>query len=290
LGADLDFFALFSSAAALIGSPGQANYSAGNAFLDGLAHYRRGRGLPALSVNWGPWTEVGMAARPDRGERLASRGVEGIRPEQGIAAMELLLGLGSGQFAVMPFDCAQWERFYPSAATSSLYACLSHQETPSQQGDADDGGAYAVRKILVAPETERESLMQTYLGRQIAKILGIVGENAVKLNANQPLIQFGMDSLMALEIKNLIEKGLGVTTPISNLLGGSSLAELTRLALGQLSTALVDPTESFEVNEYADLRPGAEVSEREGSDCEFKTDLPAYNLTVDSPEWEEVKL
>jgi len=290
LGADLDFFALFSSAAALIGSPGQANYSAGNAFLDGLAHYRRGRGLPALSVNWGPWTEVGMAARPDRGERLASRGVEGIRPEQGIAAMELLLGLGSGQFAVMPFDCAQWERFYPSAATSSLYACLSHQDAPSQQGDADDGWAYAVRKILVAPENERESLMQTYLGRQIAKILGIGGGNAVKLNANQPLIQFGMDSLMALEIKNLIEKGLGVTAPISNLLGGSSLAELTRLALGQLSIASVDPTESFEVNQYADLRPGAEVSEREGSDCEFETDLPAYNVTVDSPEWEEVKI
>ncbi|MGH9754660.1 MAG: type I polyketide synthase [Blastocatellia bacterium] len=290
LDVDLDFFVLFSSAAALIGSPGQANYSAGNAFLDGLAHCRRGQGLPALSINWGPWTEVGMAARPDRGERLALRGVEGIRPEQGIAAMELLLGLGSGQFAVMPFDCAQWERFYPSAATSSLYACLSHQGSSSQQGDTDDGGAYAIRKILVAPENERESLMQTYLGRQIAKILGIVGGEAVKLNANKPLIQFGMDSLMALEIKNLIEKSLGVTTPISNLLGGSSLAELTRLALGQMSIAPVDPMESFEVNEYTDLRPGAEVRERESSDCGFRADLPALNVTVDSPEWEEVKL
>jgi acyl transferase domain-containing protein/NADPH:quinone reductase-like Zn-dependent oxidoreductase/acyl carrier protein len=290
LSADLDFFVLFSSAAALIGSPGQANYSAGNAFLDGLAHYRRGRGLPALSVNWGPWTEVGMAARPDRGERLALRGVEGIRPEQGIAAMELLLGLGSGQFAVMPFDCAQWERFYPSAATSSLYACLSRQGTSSQQDDVDATEAYAIRNILVAPQNERESLMQAYLSQQIAKVLGIAGGKAAKLNANQPLNQLGMDSLMALEIKNLIEKSLGVTAPISKLLGGSNLAELTRLALDQLSSAQADPMESFEVNEFTDLRPSARASEEKGSDCEFATEFLVCDPTVDGPGWEEVKI
>jgi len=290
LGADLDFFALFSSAAALIGSPGQANYSAGNAFLDGLAHYRRRQGLPALSVNWGPWTEVGMAARPDRGERLALRGVEGIRPEQGIAAMELLLGQGSGQFAVMPFDCAQWERFYPSAATASLYACLPRQKDSSRQDDVDDPEAYAIRNILVAPQHERESLTQAYLGQQIAKVLGIARGKAAKLNANQPLNRLGMDSLMALEIKNLIEKSLGVTVPISTLLAGSTLAELTKLAVDQLSSAQADPMESFEVNEYTDLRPNAGDSEREDSDCEFETDFLARNLTVNSPEWEEVEL
>jgi len=292
--ADLDFFALFSSAAALIGSPGQANYSAGNAFLDGLAHYRRGRGLPALSVNWGPWTEVGMAARPDRGERLALRGVDGIRPEQGVEAMELLLGAGSGQFAVMPFDCAQWERFYPSAATSSLYACLSRQEASSRQDDADDTEAYAIRNILVAPQNERESSMRAYLGRQIAKVLGIVGGKAAKLNANQPLIQFGMDSLMALEIKNLIEKSLGVTIPLSNLLGGSSLAGLARLALDQMVCAQADPMESFEVKEYTDLRPSAQAGEMaddgESSDCGFETEFLAGAVTVDNSEWEEMEL
>ena len=99
-----------------------------------------------------------------------------------------------------------------------------------------------------------------------------------------------MDSLMALEIKNLIEKGLGVNVPISTLLGGSSLAELSRLAVDQLSSAQADPIEAFEVNEYTDLRPNAGSSEREDSDCEFETEFLACNLTVDSPEWEEVEL
>ncbi|WP_134903006.1 KR domain-containing protein, partial [Paenibacillus polymyxa] len=62
-GRPIDFFILFSSVASVFGSPGQGAYATGNAFLDSLAHYRLSRGLPALSINWGPWSEVGMAAR-----------------------------------------------------------------------------------------------------------------------------------------------------------------------------------------------------------------------------------
>src|SRR5690606_41117070 len=66
---------------------GQANYAAANAFLDALAHRRRARGLPALSVDWGPWSDVGLAAaREDRGERLAGQGLASLTPAQGVAA------------------------------------------------------------------------------------------------------------------------------------------------------------------------------------------------------------
>jgi acyl transferase domain-containing protein len=295
LSAGLDFFVLFSSAAALIGSPGQANYSAGNAFLDGLAHYRRAQSLPALSVNWGPWTKVGMAARPDRGERLALRGVEGITPEQGIAALELLIDQDSAQFAVMPFDCAQWARFYPSASTSSLYACLTREEALSPKDELRQPGADTVKSILAAPQNERESLMQSYLGRHIAKVLGLsvsnTAERPAKLNVNHPLNRLGMDSLMALEIKNLIEKSLNATVPMSSLLGGSSLADLTKLVLDQLPGSLLASLESFGVKEYTDSRPNRKEVEKEG---DFTGDIETAFLTgvpeSGGQEWEEVEL
>src|SRR6185295_10806230 len=88
----IERFILFSSASGLLGAPGQANYAAANAYLDALAHHRHAQGLPALSINWGPWAEVGLAAaQANRGQRLATRGVQSMTPAQGLASLEMLL-------------------------------------------------------------------------------------------------------------------------------------------------------------------------------------------------------
>src|SRR6185437_5636616 len=103
------------SAAAVLGSPGQANHSAANAFLDLLARERASRGLPGLSIDWGAWTEVGAAA--DRGitDRLAAQGLGALTPEQGRKALERAMGDGAAQVAVLPVD---WRRYLSQAGGS----------------------------------------------------------------------------------------------------------------------------------------------------------------------------
>src|SRR5436853_7576184 len=125
----LDYFVLFSSAASMIGSPGQANYAAANAFLDTLAHYRRACGLPAVSINWGPWAEVGLAAaQANLGERMGYRGMGSMTPPQGLAALGRLLQREVAQAAVLPLNLRQWRQYYPKMAASPLFSHLAQEQ------------------------------------------------------------------------------------------------------------------------------------------------------------------
>src|SRR6185369_7584374 len=115
---------LFSSASAVLGAPGQTSYTAANRAMDALAHRRRAEGLPALSIDWGPWADVGMAARLGERERdrLAERGVRLLRPAEALDALDLLLARDAPQVTAVRME---WDAALRDLAATEVPAFLS---------------------------------------------------------------------------------------------------------------------------------------------------------------------
>lgn len=242
--ADLDFFVLFSSLASVLGSPGQGNYSAANAFLDGLAHHRGGLGLPALAINWGAWSEIGLAASADRGGRLARHGMASLRPDQGIAALAFLLGGDDRQISVTPFDPKHWRQLAPAVAGLPLFSRLAAERESSP-------GAGSVRQaILEAAPAEHRGLLDAYIRNLVAHVLGF---SAAALDFQLPINRMGLDSLMAMEVRNRAEMDLGIKMPVVMLLQGPTLAELADQLSGQLADTLPRPAGAGAATDGADL-------------------------------------
>jgi acyl transferase domain-containing protein/acyl-CoA synthetase (AMP-forming)/AMP-acid ligase II/acyl carrier protein len=206
---DLDFFVLFSSAAALLGSPSQGNYAAANAFLDGLAWYRRAQGLPALSINWGPWAEIGLAARPDRGGALSALGIVSLSPAEGIEALDRLLRTPRTQACVLPLDR---DRVRVAADSGLLPGMLAGLVTPVDAPAAAPAQTGEVRRSLLAvePGRRRQALLVRHCAAEAARVLRL---DVSTVDTSEPLASMGFDSLMSLELRKRLESSLGVTLP-----------------------------------------------------------------------------
>lgn len=225
----LDWFVLFSSVAAVLGSPGQANHSAANAFLDVLAHERRNRGLPALSINWGPWTEVGAAA--DRGltERLAAQGLGALTPSQGLLAFQRLLESGATQSAVLPVD---WKRYLASFARGTTPAFFgevaggsSGATAADTEASTDSKTAELHQELAAAPESRRRPMVAAFVRERALRALGV--DPAKSVDPRAPLGDLGLDSLLAVELRNTLGSALGKPLPATLLFDYPSIDTLT---------------------------------------------------------------
>jgi acyl-CoA synthetase (AMP-forming)/AMP-acid ligase II/acyl carrier protein len=216
----LDFFVLFSSAAALIGPPGQGSYAVANAFLDALARHRRSIGLPGLSIGWGAFSEASMAAANGHLERLAAQGVGSLTPAQGIAVLDRLIGSDIAHIGVAPFDMRQWTDVHPESARSARLAQLSVQPRQSPRGVRERRSA-----LLAAAAETRVPMMESIIRGHLARTLRLTEE---RIDSTTPFRNLGMDSLMSLEVRNRLEAELGVTLPATLIWRDPTLSALAQ--------------------------------------------------------------
>ena len=217
---DLDFFVLYSSVTTCLGNPGQANYVAGNQYLEALAHYRAGSGLPATVVAWDAIMDSGYLARNTAlRESLSKRhGINGVNTEQALKTLERLLETGLTHAIVLN---PNWQRLAHSLGRSSKFSWLLHNLPQEAAGDELD--------ILDQLEGLEPAEQQKRLADLVAaKVADILKTSSGKLKYNQPLHEVGIDSLMAMELATAIENHFGVEIPLMALADNATVDSLAR--------------------------------------------------------------
>jgi acyl carrier protein len=222
-GHELDWWVTFSSAASLLGNPGQGAYAAANAWLDEFTSWRRAQGLPATCVNWGPWAEVG------RGAAMAERGYAMITPAEGIAALERILAHGRDRTAYTPLDMARWLESYPDTARTAFFSDLAAPVTGADTAGTRSALLEAVR-AADCPQ-QRQRLLQPLVVEQIASVLRLGTD---RVDADTSLVSLGLDSLMAIALRNRLQREVGLDIPTTVMWTHPTASALTRYLLARL--------------------------------------------------------
>lgn len=243
----LDLFVLFSSAAGVIGSPGQGNYAAANAYLDGFAQWSSAAGTPMLSISWGGWTSAGMASRLSQQDqqRFARQGLVSLEPDQGARILTDLLG-SDGHVIAVPFDWDAFVRSYADRPIPPLYRNVTH----AAQSKAAKETTHTVdirKRLAEAPASKRRSLLQAHLREHAMRVLGLSA--SYNLDSRQPLREIGMDSLMAVELRNAISASMQQKLPATLLFDFPTIEALTDFLgpqLWQQTKAAPEPAPAVE--------------------------------------------
>ena len=260
----LDFFVCFSSTASIFGSPGQGNYAAANAFLDALTHYRQAKGLPALTINWGPWDTIGMTATVHERskKRWAARGIALLAPSQGIEALASLLQKRVSQVTVLRID---WSRFSDTSGINAahtipaLFAELVQEIQPQAPSlhVPHPVQPRPIEQFLALEHDLRPGFICTILRRRAGHILGM---NPQEVSLERNLLELGMDSLMMMEVIHSIKQDFQLTLYPREVYEHPSIDTL----------AVYLNKELMEAQEKQNARPSAMISSPELADASFE--------------------
>jgi NADPH:quinone reductase-like Zn-dependent oxidoreductase/NADP-dependent 3-hydroxy acid dehydrogenase YdfG/SAM-dependent methyltransferase len=201
-GLRLDFFVMYSSIASMLGSPGQSNHAAANAFMDALAARRRSEGLPALSISWGAWSEIGAAADRKVDQKVGTQGVEPIAPARGLELLDTLMRGEAAHVGVFP---VRWPQFLsrPGFTPPPFFNRLGERGRSApriQQSGASTTAAPLLVELKNSTALRRYELLLAFVSEHVARIIGATSPQAI--DPRQPLKELGLDSLMAVELRN----------------------------------------------------------------------------------------
>ncbi|VAW96734.1 Polyketide synthase modules and related proteins [hydrothermal vent metagenome] len=254
----LDFFILFSSTASLLGTPGQANHAAANAFLDQLSHYRRCQDLPASCINWGAWSDIGAAARYDVGDQWAERGISSIKPEQGMQAFQKLFDEAPVQAGVAPVLWDKYMMHFPAESKPAFYDDVAVAVVMDVALDNDSSS----EAVNIAPVDIKQDIhngehssLVNYLHEQVSRVLHFDKETI--LNPDQSLNEYGLDSLTGIELRNRINKDFGIKLSLEQFFNKASLTRWSvsiseQIMLDKVSTS-AEPTVNAATEDYEEM-------------------------------------
>jgi acyl carrier protein len=261
----LDFFVMFSSMASIFGAPGQANYAAANAFEDALAHERRRRGLPAVSINWGAWSE-GMAARgfEDRRRKL---GLEAMSVDEGLQVLDSILLEKPAQVGA---GLIQWSRISPRYGLAvDQYAQVSAESAgrPAPPAEAANQGSLLDR-LAQAPDARRKALLFEHVLTIALRVLGFPADR--RIDPQQPLSELGLDSLTSVEFRNILAGDVQQNLSSTLLFNYPTLDDVTAyvggLLFGQPRAAAPDPIDLLgRVEQLSDEELDRMLAEKSGA-------------------------
>lgn len=229
----------------MLGNPGQANYAAANSFLDAFVYYRRGMGLPATTVNYGPLADAGMVARDQYvADRMARLGISSLPVHKSVEILQAIIWRNRPQIAALRVSWKRWLDTMGFTDVPSKLIDVHAQDDVSYSTGSNQSNELR-QSLLLAKADERPSVMSDYLSEVVARVLGT---SADALDRNQPLQHLGLDSLTTVELCNRLENDLGVIIPLESLSGQPDVTRLTQTLLDLLPQNEADSVDRGEAS------------------------------------------
>ena len=226
----LDFFVLYSSSSTLAGTPGQANYCAGNLYLEALAHHRRKQNLPALAVGWGIIGDVGIVARTEELQKAMRGQLRSTNSDDALDALDELL---SAQAVHVSSADYLWQGALKVLPARDRPYFDNLRSAAGNEADAGVEAGSFQQILLELPPEERLVAATQLLAEQVSRILRM---SAGQFDVNRSLAEVGLDSLMAMELQLSIEERFGVSLPSMEFAAGLSTVQIAARILGLIST------------------------------------------------------